>query len=59
MLHTYPGLDLNKITQRKYNALLNQCFNIVGFKLSGKLEMETFWDKQERLREELKEVNSK
>lgn len=56
MLHTYPGLNLNKITQRKYNALLSQCFNIVGFKLSGKLEMETYWDKQKRLQEELKDI---
>jgi len=55
MLHTYPGIDLNKITQRKYNALLNQCFNLKAFDLTGKLEMQTFWDKQEQLREELRD----
>ena len=55
MLHTYPGIDLNKITQRKYNALLNQCFNLKAFDLTGKLEMQTFWDKQKRLQEELRD----
>lgn len=58
ILHTYPGLNpfnLGKITQRQYDILLKQSFNLKNFDINGKLEYETEYDKRKRLQLEWKE----
>jgi len=49
---------LGKLSVREYNSLLSQSYNLKNFDINGKLETETFQDKQARLKEEIKQARN-
>lgn len=55
-MSTYPGVDINKITERNYIALFEQSFNMINARLNGKIEHETERDKRKRLKEEFRKL---
>jgi len=61
-MHIYPSVTINglsKMTRRQYKTLLEQAFNLKNFDINGKLEKETYKDKQLRAAQELKELKTK